>query len=139
MLWFSSTRNEKRRLGGTLKIADFGQAELNSILSKTKPRSVAHTVTYRPPECDLPDAPIRQEYDIWCLGCVYLEFVAWMLGGEILLTRFAKERLAPDYLQNGHSTDTFFQLMDPATLKREVKVKDKVIQVRPYTQEMIHT
>lgn len=129
MLWFDSSQTEKSLISGTLKIADFGQAELNSIMSKTKHRSVAHTVTYRPPECDQPNAIIRQEYDMWCLGCVFLEFVTWMLGGAPLLTEFGKERLAPDYFQNKIETDTFFQVVEPVTNRLEVKVKDTVIKV----------
>ncbi|UPX11341.1 uncharacterized protein EKO05_0001948 [Ascochyta rabiei] len=128
MLWFDSGHKKDGLLSGTLKIADFGQAEMNSILSRTKHRSVAHTVTYRPPECDQPNATIRQEYDMWCIGCVFLECVAWMLGGARLLTKFGKERISPDYFQNGMETDTFFQVIEPVTDNQDVKVKDKVVQ-----------
>lgn len=130
MLWFSPKPNDKKSLGGTLKIADFGQAELNCYMSKTKPRSVAHTVTYRPPENDVPNARISQVYDIWGLGCVYLEFVAWLLGGAKLVKKLSAQRLAPDLSRNRDSTDTFFQTIDPTTLRRELKIKDKVVQVR---------
>lgn len=126
MLWFTSNREKNAPVCGTLKIADFGQAELNTIMSKTKPRSVAHTVTYRPPECDLEQAPIRQEYDIWCLGCVYLEFVTWMLGGARLLNNFAQRRLSLDHFER-QSTDTFFEAVFPMTHKQEVRVKERVI------------
>jgi len=129
ILWFDSNHIKNRLLSGTLKIADFGQAEMNSIISKTKHRSVAHTVTYRPPECDQPNAIIRQEYDMWCIGCVFLELVTWMLGGARLLIKFGKERISPDYFQNGIPTDTFFQVIEPVTENLDVKVKDKVIQV----------
>jgi serine/threonine protein kinase len=134
MLWFSPAQSERKSLGGTLKIADFGQAELNCYMSKTKPRSVAHTVTYRPPEYDIPNAPISQVYDIWCLGCVYMEFVAWMLGGAKLVKRLSAQRLASDPSQNRSLTDTFFQVVDIVNFKREpkiedFKVKDKVFQV----------
>jgi serine/threonine protein kinase len=113
-----------------LKLADFGQAELNSLLSRTKPRSVANTLTYRPPECDLQDKTIRQSYDIWCLGCVLLEFVAWMLGGKDLMEKFSFKRLAPDVFQFNKKTDTFFQVVTNAlTLATEVMVKKSVTDV----------
>jgi serine/threonine protein kinase len=131
LLYFELNHEDRRRAQGILKIADFGQAELNSKLSKTKTRSVAHTLTYRPPECDLQPKVIGQVYDIWCLGCVYLEFITWTLGGAELLTRFAQERLSPDYFQDMQKTDTFFEVVQhPITRKPRVKVKDKVIQVR---------
>lgn len=130
MLWFDCGQEPDGVLRGMVKIADFGQAELNSHLSKTKHGNVATTLTYRPPESDLPTPIIRQEYDIWCLGCVYLEFITWILGGSKLLAQFARDRLAPDYFHDKQETDTFFQMVqDPETLERKVEVKEKVLQV----------
>jgi serine/threonine protein kinase len=131
ILWYDDTNAEVGTLKGTLKLADFGQAELNSLLSRTKPRSVANTMTYRPPECDLQPKIIRQSYDIWCLGCVYLEFVAWILGGEPLLLRFTLKRMTVDVFQNNQLTDTFFQIVrDPETHKPKVMIKQAVTHVR---------
>ncbi|KAF3001371.1 Fut8p [Curvularia kusanoi] len=135
----------KGSLSGMLQIADFGEAELNCHISQRETRELAHTVTYRPPECDIPNIVSDQSYDIWGLGCVYLEFVAWMLGGAELLRKLSKERLAPDPTERGIETDTFFQIVaDPRTLKRELKIKDKVIQsieelhVHPNCTEFFH-
>jgi hypothetical protein len=61
---------------------------------------------------------------------VYLEFVAWLLGGAKLVKKLSAQRLAPDLSRNRDSTDTFFQAIDPITLRRELKIKDKVVQVR---------
>jgi serine/threonine protein kinase len=130
ILWYSSGPCDKEFLKGTLKIADLGQAELNSWQSKTGPRSVANTMTYRPPECDTQPRIIRQSYDIWCLGCVYLELVAWLLGGEKLLTAFGKARKAPDIFHNNDETDTFFEFVrNPDTSQPEVRIKLAVIKV----------
>jgi serine/threonine protein kinase len=130
ILWFDDGSTDNDDLTGTLKLADFGQAELNSALSRTQPKSVANTMTYRPPECDLQPKPIRQSYDIWCLGCVFLEFAAWMLGGERLLIEFGFKRVTPDVLQHYQSTDTFFQFtINPHTSNPEVVVKDSVTNV----------
>lgn len=52
---------------------------------------------------------IRQTYDIWCLGCVYLEFITWLLGGRELQVTFAVVRATPDVLQQSFKTDTFFE------------------------------
>jgi serine/threonine protein kinase len=102
---------ESESTRGNLKICDFGHAELNSLYSKSRVRSsVANTMTYRPPECDVQPKIVRQSYDIWSLGCVYLEFVAWMLGGWELVKQFGEKRLARDRFQNWMSTDTFFTI-----------------------------
>jgi len=126
ILWYRDPEEEK----GTLKISDFGAAELNSRWSKSKrPSEVANTMTYRPPECDLQPKIIRQSYDIWCLGCVYMEFVTWMLGGVKLWKEFAKERLTWDIFQSS-KTDTFFELVkEEDTDDVRVMVKETVTKV----------
>ena len=131
ILWYGDDLNTKERLGGTLKIADFGQAEVNSLLSRTKRRSVANTLTYRPPECDLQPSVIRQSYDIWCLGCVYLEFVTWLLGGKKLYCRFNYLRMTPDVFQYNQDSDTFFQVeRNSKTQNLEFMIKPAVTKVR---------
>lgn len=134
ILWFRDNDSTEAALGGTLKIADFGQAEFNSLKSRTAPRDVANTLTYRPPECDRlvrDQKPlIRQRYDIWCLGCVFLEFLTWVIGGEQLQLEFASARLTPDLLENDLPTDTFFQVRrNIETDCYEVTVKPEVTQV----------
>ncbi|KAJ0164821.1 Cyclin-dependent kinase E-1 [Colletotrichum tanaceti] len=82
---------------GILKITDFGQAELHSATSKTYHRSKGFdTLTYRPPEIDTPPQFIRQSSDIWLLGCIFLEFLTWMLGGAEYLEEFTNRRKAFD-------------------------------------------
>jgi len=46
------------------------------------------------PECDLPEPElnISSAYDIWTLGCLYLEFITWSIGGWTLLVEFDKLR-----------------------------------------------
>lgn len=50
------------------------------------------TVTYRPPEYDTKLRPVSRAWDVWGLGCTYLEFVTWFLLGPSGLTEFAKRR-----------------------------------------------
>lgn len=134
ILWYGTQLESAGTLSGTLKIADFGQAELNSKHSRTRERSVANTLTYRPPECDVQPNLIRQSYDIWCLGCVYLEFVTWMLGGASLLLQFSRLRNTPDRYMNNEKTDTFFEFVESSDSNPEVQVKSRVIEVN----EVVH-
>ncbi len=40
------------------------------------------TILYSAPELELQaDQPRSRLYDIWCIGCIYLEFVIWLLYG----------------------------------------------------------
>ncbi|KAI9162754.1 Cyclin-dependent kinase E-1 [Paramyrothecium foliicola] len=108
ILWFRGNEGS----AGTLKITDFGQADLHDWILNTHKRSqIADTMTYRAPECDLERNKSRQSSDIWSLGCVFLEFVAWMLGGSKLLNEFAESRLATDVFHHPViKTDTFFEI-----------------------------
>ena len=130
ILWYNDGDGDSMVLQGTLKITDFGQAEVNSMLSKTRDRSVANTLTYRPPECDVQSSIIRQSYDIWCLGCVYLEFVTWLLGGNHLVKKFVRIRSSPDTFHHGDLSDTFFQVRRDSEIHHfEFMVKPAVTQV----------
>ncbi|KAI2636518.1 kinase-like domain-containing protein [Hypomontagnella submonticulosa] len=76
----------------TLKLADFGEAqEVRAATRDVEVHRVAHTKTYRPPEHDTEDF-LTLNYDVWCLGCVYLELVTWAIGGYALLERFENDR-----------------------------------------------
>lgn len=131
ILWYDDSAGDSTRLKGTLKISDFGQAEFNSQFSRSRQRDVANTMTYRPPECDLQPKIISQSYDIWCLGCVFLEFVAWMLGGDKLVNEFARKRQAMDVFI-GESTDTFYEIIrESGTDQTKVMIKEAVTTVWP--------
>ncbi|KAK6836486.1 hypothetical protein PG987_006981 [Apiospora arundinis] len=106
ILWFEGPKGSH----GTLKIADFGQAELHEWQIKTRKRSeVADTMAYRAPECHFGDGKFRQSSDVWSLGCLFLVFVAWALGGAELVNEFAKVRSAYDDYW-GIASDTFFEI-----------------------------
>jgi serine/threonine protein kinase len=100
---------------GTLKLSDFGLAELSHHQTMTmQPKSsFATSPPYRAPEVDLEGTgAIGRSYDIWTLGCLYLEFITWLIDGWDSVTYFSVERMQPDpSLIFGHPTDTFFQLV----------------------------
>ncbi|KAK0662974.1 putative Serine/threonine-protein kinase [Cercophora samala] len=81
---------------GTLKLTDFGLASTSSHRTVSrKPRSrFGMTYNYRAPECDLPciQDPKGRQYDMWTLGCLYLEFITWLIGGGRLLDDFTTLR-----------------------------------------------
>ncbi|KAF1960285.1 hypothetical protein CC80DRAFT_466036 [Byssothecium circinans] len=107
ILFYENNDDSGSTFDGVLKLSDFGEAELNSRFSRTKKENVATTLTYRPPECDFPPRHIRQSCDIWCLGCVFLEFTAWLIGGAELLEFFGRQRLSRDPFSQ-EKTDIFF-------------------------------
>jgi len=68
--------------GPVLQIADFGLGRFHRRDSRSNvdPASIAGTPTYMPPELDL-HLPVSRAYDIWSLGCLYLEFITWYVHG----------------------------------------------------------
>ena len=131
LLWYQGREGTHDSLAGILKLADFGQAEINTEDTKTRKRDVANTLTYRPPECDTQPSIIRQSYDIWSLGCVYLEFISWMLGGNKMTRRFARKRNTPDVFLANAPSDTFFEVIREANSGEEkFRIKPAVTKVR---------
>ncbi|KAL1853155.1 hypothetical protein Daus18300_011894 [Diaporthe australafricana] len=94
VLWYKDISENAGH--GTLKISDFGLAEFKTDPSEIyKPsEKVAYSASYRPPERDSKNAFVGRSHDIWALGCLYLEMIAWMLGGWQLVQNF-QERRAP--------------------------------------------
>jgi len=132
VLWFPNPDEEKDKRG-TLKLSDFGLAELSSHRTKSmKPKTnPAASPPYRAPEWDLDDSSrISRSYDTWTLGCLYLEFITWQLGGWELVDEFAEERKSPDPMWFGIPTDTFFKIVhDKITRKAGAVVKPSVSKV----------
>jgi serine/threonine protein kinase len=129
ILFFSEPNTHN--LKGMLKISDFGQAQFNSKSRKSKLQAggVAHSLAYRAPESDLQPRKISQSHDIWSLGCVFLEFITWMLGGARLLRDFAVKRLSWDIFMKA-KTDTFFEIVkNKETQEAEIMVKPAVAKV----------
>lgn len=127
---------------GTLKLSDFGLARFSihqHTRSMTPASKWAATLAYRAPETDLhPEAAIGRSYDMWTLGCLYLEFVTWALGGKALLEQFVMQRRAPDgSLYNVH-THSFFELrVEEAPGRVDVAGKPRVrAVVKPSVKEV---
>ncbi|KAF5621995.1 serine threonine kinase [Fusarium sp. NRRL 52700] len=82
ILWF--TNSEGFGAGyklGTLKLAGFGHVIVHGI-GEDAPKDFPTSMKYRAPEFDLPKkGGISQKFDIWSLGCVFLEFISWYLKG----------------------------------------------------------
>lgn len=97
---------------GVLKITDFGIAHFSTqnCVSARDRGLVPNSATYRPPECDLLDGVLSISYDVWTLGCVYLEFITWFFGGRKYLEDFGLKRKAVDHYWCDFRTDTFFTI-----------------------------
>ncbi|KAK2752916.1 tol-like protein [Colletotrichum kahawae] len=91
ILCFPDSENEFS--WGNLVVADVGLAKVHhDYTSRREGTTTKHgTTMYEPPEMadfDLETTTISRRYDVWSLGCVFLEFTTWLLYGQSGLERF---------------------------------------------------
>ncbi|KAK0613669.1 kinase-like domain-containing protein [Immersiella caudata] len=111
ILWFPDPVRGSTLGMGALKITDFGTAELLEKDGMFKSRNKAPTsFMYEPPEAISPRSDVLcNSYDIWGLGCVFLEFMAWYLGnGWGGVEKFLDKRLPAGNPSYGVKIATFF-------------------------------
>jgi serine/threonine protein kinase len=102
ILWFSGPRPFTENYKGILKITDFGIAEFSTkpAVDRKRRGDTPNSATCCAPEIDLPvqvgGGLINPSYDVWALGCVYLELITWWLGAWEYVEKFAPRRLMPD-------------------------------------------
>ncbi|KAI9820179.1 MAG: hypothetical protein M1827_005801 [Pycnora praestabilis] len=97
---------------GILRIADFGLGKFHNkkasgvTSNKSIPR--ARSGTYEAPEC-MESNQMSRPYDIWTLGCVYLEFTIWLIFRSTGLQSFGTDRLNSSGITNV-KTDQFYNI-----------------------------
>ncbi|KAI0439232.1 kinase-like protein [Xylaria telfairii] len=131
ILWFPNLMDDND--GGTLKLTDFGLAELHSFDSRSyiTKSHIATSPTYRPPEYDMKEGKISRSYDIWTMGCLYLEFITWLLGGWDLVKLFTVKRttrVVPLCLEA--CDNSFFELVEGGKTARIKKTVTEFIKVK---------
>ncbi|MAD84153.1 MAG: hypothetical protein CL912_14415 [Deltaproteobacteria bacterium] len=110
VLWFKHGRLTEDP-NGVLQIADFGLGRFHGRDSRSgvNPETLQTSPTYEPPECKLRQ-PVSRAYDIWSLGCLYLEFLTWLLKGSQEIEGFSEFRGRPA-TGTGIDDDNFFTLV----------------------------
>ncbi|KAI0547201.1 kinase-like domain-containing protein [Xylaria curta] len=97
ILWFSSSDTDSGNAGHgqqVLALSDFGLTRFHSAITASRQyryRSLAVSPTYRAPELDL-EKKVSPLWDVWTLGCVYLEFLIWYLQGWDAVDEFSEQR-----------------------------------------------
>ncbi|KAH8893880.1 kinase-like protein [Thozetella sp. PMI_491] len=140
ILWFNDASDSR------LVISDFGLSRYHSYRSKSADiQYEGFSPTYRPPECDLHEV-ITQRYDIWTLGCLFLEFLTWyILGFEAVNNTFPRERIMDDYQTTSFREDKFFNVVRGdngdrhAELKNSVKEWIRRLHVNENCPEFVHS
>ncbi|KAI0184908.1 kinase-like domain-containing protein [Xylaria flabelliformis] len=97
ILWFSSSDTPSSNIGyaqQVLALSDFGLTRFHKAITASRQyrhRSLAVSPTYRAPENDI-EKNVSPLWDVWTLGCVYLEFLIWYLQGWGAVDEFSEQR-----------------------------------------------
>lgn len=131
ILWFPDFDKDGNGLG-TLKISDFGLTRFHSTRdAHSRDVHKYGTAVYSPPEIQ----EIRrasQSMDIWSLGCIFLESLAWLASGREGLQALTVSRtsISPAILRNDLFKDAFFELSDhPRQSRGTLQLKSGVLKV----------
>lgn len=90
---------EEGDYNGTLRIADVGLAKFHAeaterrILLEERTKTMTGTTRYLSPEF-VHEPQIPRVFDVWSLGCVFIEFLIWTLHGYDQLFNFRKASCA---------------------------------------------
>ncbi|KAK4224668.1 hypothetical protein QBC38DRAFT_370555 [Podospora fimiseda] len=80
IFWFQNSHRATHPMG-LIQLGGFGQTTFYHQPSRVRVTlKKGHTRTYSPPEIELGQI-ISRTYDIWSLGCVFLEFISWIILG----------------------------------------------------------
>jgi serine/threonine protein kinase len=86
---------------GTLVVADVGVSRVHDKGTEFRHAGTttrATTPSYEPPEVYLqPNTPHARRYDLWSIGCIFLEFNIWLLYGFEAINSFGYGRDAPEF------------------------------------------
>ncbi|KAK5631515.1 hypothetical protein RRF57_007229 [Xylaria bambusicola] len=118
---------------GTLVIADVGVSKVHFVgtdLRHDKTNEKATTPCYEPPEAETDNKRPRR-YDMWSLGCIFMEFTIWFLEGYGAIEDFKKQRRGNDdpFPQKG----AYYQHSEsqPAIVHPVVTAKLKTLRESP--------
>lgn len=114
---------EARETKLLLKLADFGEAKRISPGVPLIANQIAHITTYRPPEHS-PGMVITLNYDIWCLGCLFIDFVTWAVLGCAGIDLFREARV--DEQDHPAATEVPGQLIEDVFFKRVLKFPNQM-------------
>ncbi|KAL4812881.1 kinase-like domain-containing protein [Aspergillus spinulosporus] len=130
ILWFHAEN--------VLKIADLGVANIRGRDSRSNipPSTVADSPTYSPPDIQRQQR-ISRKWDIWSLGCLYLEFLTYLVLGCPAIVTFSSLRRERSSQYPELFTDEFYST-DYKSVKPSVNVWVALLQQSSRCSRVMH-
>jgi serine/threonine protein kinase len=98
ILVFAESADSGDKFGWRLEIADFGIARIHELATNSRDQDtkpVSGAPRYEPPEANKnycnSFGPWSRRYDVWSMGCIFLEFIVWISQGKDQLEKFNRK------------------------------------------------
>lgn len=118
----------------SFRIADFGSSKIQTYRSGSiDTKTLPGTLTYEPPEAA--KGPTSRPYDVWSLGCVFLELLVWAVQGHHEVLEFAAQRKAPRREDDIAIDDSYWKIAEGGRRCRRQLVDDRIKNLRLIIQE----
>ncbi len=118
---------------GNFEISDFGSGKVHTYRSGSYNTSSPNgTPTYEPPEAAWPGGRSRP-YDMWSLGCVFLELLVWAVLGFPAVEEFSQKRFDRRFLASHdfeYTDDAFWQKLPNGDITLRKSVEDCIRTLR---------
>lgn len=131
---------------GTLLITDFGQAVFMPGTGTSRISGRGGTAAYAPPEFEETLSKSNRKYDVWSLGCIFLEVCAFVMGGNKGVKDF--DRLKLTWRPGSHVQDDQLYRRKPASassfeVKHEVldwmkQLPERSLGLRKHSRKFLH-
>ena len=120
---------------GVIQITDFGLSSYHHTLTAQDINIKIGASEYKPPEAHL-IYPVSQSLDIWTMGCLFLDFVTWLLLGDKGRQEFCRkrEKSGRDLIRDSHPC--FFDVREKKGATQVSKSR-AVIMVSPISRIVV--
>ncbi|KAI1180469.1 kinase-like domain-containing protein [Nemania sp. FL0916] len=107
---------------GTLTVADVGLAKFHATYTKNRATTTKRgSRRYEPPEVLQAGTSFSRKYDVWSLGCTFLEFLIWLMYGpqglKVFFNRCREGVIDDRYWYNSSLRTIIWNWMDELSAK----------------------
>ncbi|KAI9801452.1 MAG: hypothetical protein M1833_002684 [Piccolia ochrophora] len=119
---------------GILQLGDFGLGKFRSRDVGTLTQTMKGAPTYRAPESE--GGGISRPYDVFSLGCIFLEMIVWLLYGSKGLLNFSDGRVTRvnefDPTYSNYTDDAFYIVIERGGCQLRPQVKDCITRLHSH-------